>query len=104
MGGILQNRRNEDDLIVKSCPLCSHGKVFNTRRRVFSPCQKCNGKGIIAVNVLCACGEPVTTKSANGLLYCGRKECLADLKVDETEEDISDFGWQFPGYGRRFAD
>lgn len=86
----------------EDCPMCKQGTIFDSPTSSFITCGLCKGKGWIFTEKLCACGAPVTTISADQLLYCGRKECLVDVRIDKREESYQNYnrgtshGWPDP--------
>ena len=66
------------------CSVCANGQVFSPHTGLFSTCSLCKGRGIIVTSHKCACGAPVTTKSSDSYLYCGKKSCLTDLRGRTT--------------------
>ena len=93
-----------------SCPACKMGVVFDSDTQKFVTCTTCKGKGWIFRNEMCACGAPITTISADKLLYCGRDACLIDVRENHRDEEldkhiVSNSGGRYwPGYGGREFD
>ena len=71
------------------CSVCANGRVFSPHTGLFSTCSLCKGRGIIVTSHKCACGAPVTTKSSDSYLYCGKKSCLTDLRADTAEDKVT---------------
>ena len=89
------------------CSVCANGQVFSLHTGLFSTCSLCKGHGIIVTSHRCACGAPVTTKSLDSYLYCGKESCLADLRADTAEDNVTApyrdwLGWK--GYDGRWAE
>jgi hypothetical protein len=74
------------------CGWCFAGKRFEQRLRKFVDCEHCLGRGAVATNYICACGCPTKMVSNDSIVYCGRKECLADLR-DDIRMDEQDRRW-----------
>ena len=93
-----------------SCPMCKNGQVFDPSKGEFKTCTLCKGKGWVITDRMCSCGAPASMLSQDKILYCGRKECLADLRMDVTEAKYTTnwppriAGTAFPGYGEREGD
>lgn len=76
------------------CPICK-GKVYTgvfVQNRE-EPCQMCGGHGFVFPDVVCICGRPAMTETAN-TLTCGRQGCVdkilglvAQGEREESEEE-----------------
>lgn len=85
------------------CPSCINGRIFEPRDGDFRSCDLCYGKGVLVIDHICACGKPCSTLSADGFLYCGRKECLKDLQDDKRDAELGIDRVFAPSYRRGWS-
>lgn len=74
------------------CEMCREGLTYNSAKKRYEPCEVCGGTQKVTPGTICQCGRSCT-KEEDGKAFCGRAECLKELKDAGRWTDVGHFGY-----------